>query len=263
MTSTCLSLSFRIRQFLRLPMVPLLAGVLFVALSGGCRYQAPTGLNSPWLPRQQVWAVAPLANESGVSSVDRLAITDSLILETASIEGVDVLPLNRTLDAMLALQIGLDGIPTVEEYQVLLQTIGADAIIVGTVIAYDPYQPLRLGASIQLIQSPSANQTAFDPRALTLSISDHMNQAHQEAPTPLIQASGIYDAENHGVLIALESYAKGRSTHDLARSGVGLYLLDMDEYSEFVFHELLSRLVVRAQIAMEAAMNRAMADASS
>lgn len=263
MTSACPSLPFRIRQFLRHPSVPLLAGVLFVALSGGCRYQAPTGLNSPWLPRQQVWAVAPLANESGVSSVDRLAITDSLILETASIDGVDVLPLNRTLDAMLALEIGLDGIPTVEEYQVLLQTIGADAILVGTVIAFDPYQPLRLGASIQLIEAPDAPQAGFDPRALTLSISDRANQPRQEPPAPLIQASGIYDAENHGVLIALEAYAKGRSTHDLARSGVGLYLLDMDEYSEFVFHELLNRLIVRAQIAMEAAMNRAMADASS
>jgi hypothetical protein len=37
----------------------------------------------------------------------------------------------------------------------------------------------------------------------------------------------------------------------------------MDEYSEFVFHELLNRLVIRAKVAMEAAMNNSMADASS
>ena len=61
-----------------------------------------------------------------------------------------------------------------------------------------------------------------------------------------LQASGIFDAENHGVLIALERYAAGRSTHTMARSDVGLYLLDMDGYTEFVFHQLLSRLLGEA-----------------
>ena len=242
MTSACPSLCVRIRQFLRVPMRAPSIAAICVVLAGGCRYQEPTNLSSPWLPRQQVWAVAPLANESGVSTVDRLAITDSLVLETASIDGVDVLPLNRTLDAMLALQIGLDGIPTLEEYQVLLQSLGADAILVGTIIAFDPYQPLRLGASIQLIEGDAAAPQSFDPRSLSMALSDRGQGREPIAPSPLLQASGIYDAENHGVLMALERYASGRTTHELARSGVGLYLLDMDEYSEFVFHELLRRL---------------------
>lgn len=250
MTSACPPYTSRDRQFLPVPMITLLAGVLLVVLAGGCRYQAPKGLESPWLPRQQVWAVAPLANESGVSTVDRLAITDSLILETASITGVDVLPLNRTLEVMLAMGIGLDGIPTLEEYQRLLETLGADAILVGTVIAFDPYQPLRLGASIQLIEPSGAAQASFDPRILTLSVSDRA-PGSDRPPSPLIQASGIFDAENHAVLMAVEDYARGRSTHDLARSGVGLYLLDMDEYSEFVFHELLERLINNAEDELE------------
>ena len=226
-------------------MVSSLFVVVCVVLAGGCRYQKPTNLSSPWLPRQQVWAVAPLANESGVSTVDRLAVTDALVLEASSIEGVDVLPLNRTLETMLALEIGLDGIPTLEEYQILLETLGADAILVGTVIAFDPYQPLRLGASIQLIQPDQASRQSADPRSLSMTLGGHAPAA-QPAPSPLLQASGIYDAENHGVLMALEQYAAGRSTHELARSGVGLYLLDMDEYSEFVFHQLLARLTSEA-----------------
>ena len=226
-------------------MVPSLFVVVCVVLAGGCRYQKPTNLSSPWLPQQQVWAVAPLANESGVSSVDPLSVTDALVLEAASIEGIDVLPLNRTLETMLALQIGLDGIPTLEEYRMLLDTLGADAILVGTVIAFDPYQPLRLGASIQLIQPDQVAQRSVDPRSLSMSLGDHA-PATQPTPSPLLQASGIFDAENHGVLMALETYAAGRSTHELARSGVGLYLLDMDEYSEFVFHQLLTRLTSEA-----------------
>lgn len=247
MTSACPSSNVRNRQFLRFPTVPFLFGVVFVALMGGCRYQKPVDLNSPWLPRQQVWAVAPLANESGVSAVDRLAVSDALVLETASIDGVDVLPLNRTLEAMTALQIGLNGIPTNEEFQVLIQELGVDAILVGTVIAYDPYQPLRFGASIQLIEASGRVSQAFDPRSLTMAVSERGVQTGLAGPSPLVQASGIFDAENHGVLMSLERYAAGRSTHELARSGVGLYLLDMDEFSEFVFHELLDRLLSQAQ----------------
>lgn len=248
MTSACPLLQGRNRQFLRVLTLLLLAGVFLVCFAGGCRYQQPKDLSSPWLPRQKVWAVAPLANESGVSVVDRLAVTDALVLEVASIQGVDVLPLNRTLEVMLALNIGLEAIPTEEEYQVLLEVLGADALLVGSVIAFDPYQPLRFGASIQLIEASQAQQVALDPRALTMAVSDRLPLAPQDQNSAPIQASGIFDAENHGVLIALEGYAAGRSTHQLARSDVGLYLLDMDDYTEFVFHQLLERLLTEAAI---------------
>jgi hypothetical protein len=201
---------------------------------------ASTRSRSCWNPR----GIAPLANESGVSAVDRLSLTDALLLEVASISGIDVLPLNRTLEAMLALDIGLDGIPTRTEYEALCSVLGADGILVGSVIAFDPYRPLRLGASIQLITSSGTPALAFDSRSLTMSLGDGTpHVSAQEHSGPLLQASGIFDADNHGVLIGLERYAGRRSTHDLARSDAGLYMLDMDLYAEFVFHELLLRLL--------------------
>lgn len=236
------------RQILRIGAVLPLSMVVFAFMvTGGCRYQQPTNLQSPWLPRQQVWAIAPMANESGVSQVDRLAVTDALVLEVASIDGVDVLPLNRTLEAMLSLDIGLDGIPTRAEYDALRSVLGADAILVGTIIAYDPYRPLRLGASLQLIESGgSAQQVALDARSLTMAMGRGGAATGAVAPAPpprMLQASGIYDADNHGVLLSLEGYAGSRSTHNLAGTDVGLYLLDMDVYAEFVFHELLQKLL--------------------
>ncbi|MEE2680865.1 MAG: hypothetical protein VX641_00670 [Planctomycetota bacterium] len=216
----------------------------------------PTSLDSPWLPRQQVWAIAPLANESGVSPVDRLGITDSLVLETASVNGIDVLPLNRTLEVMLALDIGLDGIPTRAEYQQICTVLGADAILVGTIMAYDPYQPLRLGSSIQLIRPHDRNSmVAFDSRSVTMAVGgDTRNQAEALVFRDYlpIQASGIFDAENHAVLMAMEAYSEGRSTQNLARSDLGLYHLDMDDYAEFVFHQLLSRLLNEASASQSA-----------
>ena len=240
------------RQFLPYPPAFRLLGVLIVLIVlGGCQYKMPTSLTSPWLPRQQVWAIAPLANESGVSHVDRLSITDSLVLEAASIDGVDVLPLNRTLEVMLALDIGLEGIPSAADYQQICSVLGADGILVGTIMAYDPYQPLRLGSSIQLIRPHDRNaRVTFDARSVTMALG-----GDDPAPAGMvyrtsrpIQASGIFDAENHRVLMAMEAYSEGRSTQNLARSDLGLYHLDMDDYAEFVFHQLLSRLLNEASM---------------
>ena len=109
------------RQILRhKAIIRLLIGCGLVLVASGCAKPRPVSLTSPWMPRQQVWAIAPLANESGVSHVDRLAMTDGLVLEVASIKGVDVLPLNRTLETMLSLNIGLDGIPNEAEYLSLI-----------------------------------------------------------------------------------------------------------------------------------------------
>ena len=223
--------------------------ILGMTVVGGCQYKMPTALDSPWLPRQEVWAIAPLANESGVSHVDRLGVTDSLVLETASINGIDVLPLNRTLEVMLALDIGLDGIPTTSEYEQICRVLGADAILVGTIMAYNPYQPLRLGSSIQLLRPQGRNsRVVMDTRSLSMAVGEGAPRSLgpvSRPPAP-VQASGIFDAENHGVLIAMEAYSEGRSTQNLARSDLGLYHLDMDDYAEFVFHQLLRRLLEEA-----------------
>ena len=179
-------------------------------------------------------------------------MTDSLVLETASIDGIDVLPLNRTLEVMLALDIGLDGIPSPSEYRQICNVLGADGILVGTIMAYNPYQPLRLGSSIQLIRPQGRNsRITMDPRSLTMALGEAPSAASRATSSGFgvpIQASGIFDAENHGVLLAMEAYSEGRSTHNLARSDLGLYHLDMDDYAEFVFHQLLSRLLDEASL---------------
>ena len=252
------------RQILRhKAIIRMLVGCGLVLVASGCAKPRPVSLTSPWMPRQQVWAIAPLANESGVSHVDRLAITDGLVLEVASIKGVDVLPLNRTLETMLSLNIGLDGIPNESDYRELCQVLNADAILVGTIIAYDPYQPLRFGSSLQLIRNNDASAPAqFDPRALSMSLGG-TSDAVVRAPiqTRPIQSSGIFDTENYDVRAQMEAYSTGRSTHDLARNGLGLYHLDMDDYAEFVFHQLLERLLREAAYA-ESADSAVFANAS-
>ena len=243
------------RQFLRIkPLVRFLIGFGVIFAVTGCATPKPVSLTSPWMPRQQVWAIAPLANESGVSHVDRLAITDGLVLEAASIRGVDVLPLNRTLETMLSLNIGLDGIPNEEEYRELCQVLNADAILVGTIIAYDPYQPLRFGSSLQLIRNEGATAPAgIDSRALSMSLGG-ASETVMRAPVQSrpIQSSGIFDTENHDVLARMATYSNGRSTHDPARGDIGLYHLDMDDYAEFVSHQLLERLLREASYAESA-----------
>jgi hypothetical protein len=59
----------------------------------------------------------------------------------------------------------------------------------------------------------------------------------------------------------MELYSTGRSTHELARSDLGLYHLDMDDNAEFVFHQLLERLLREAKY-LESAESAFLANAS-
>ena len=243
-------LIFRFRHILRAStahLAWLLALIMMILFIGGCQYKQPTANRSPWLPQRQVWAIAPLSNESGLSHLDRLAVSDALLLEAASIDGVDVIPLNRTLEVMMTMGIGQDGTPSEAEYRHLAEVLGVDAILVGTIFDFDPYPPLRFGATIFLIPSGEPQLLAgFDPRALTMSVGgrSQVDQDQFSSDQGPMMASGVFDAENHAVLMALETYAYGRTSHNPARADVGLYLLDMDDYEEFAFHELLGKLLV-------------------
>ena len=60
-----------------------MAAMLILAIGIGCQQQhrgqleRPSDLLTPY-DTPQLWAVAPLANESGTTAVDRMAITDLL-----------------------------------------------------------------------------------------------------------------------------------------------------------------------------------------
>ena len=211
------------------------------AVAGGCtakRLIPPIVLAGP----HQLWAVAPFANESGVSTVDTHRMADLFTQELQGVVGIDTIPVNRVIFAMR--NIGMTAVTSPAEARLLARTLGADAIVVGTVTAYDPYPPPTLGAAVQLFApDPRGSVMDLDPKELTRAPRDPFAAAGQVGPvTAIAQAAGVFDASNHQTLAWLERYAAGRTKPDTA-FGPDIYLMSMELYTQFVSFRLIHDLL--------------------
>ncbi len=194
-----------------------------------------------------LWAVAPLANESGVSSVDTLAMSDKLVAAVNEVRGLSCLPLNRTIAAMRARQLSHINGP--DDARILAETLGVDSLIVGSVTAYDPYEPPKLGLTLALFSIRTADDlNQADP----LKVRGAYNDAQVRVPTrfdsrPAAVVSEHLDGANHDVLFALRQFATGR--HDpYSAHGWQIYLVSMDRYSEFAAYTAVARLIDRDRL---------------
>lgn len=203
---------------------------------------APAVLVSPYAGgnRPVVWAVAPLSNESGTSAVDPLAVSDAIVARAAEARGLAVLPLNRTLAAMRAL--GMNAVRSPGEARRLAAALDADAIIVGSVTAYDPYDPPTLGLMLGLYSRLGDAGKGVDPKAMRSAATDGGTPGGPDGDAPLAVVSEHLDAHNHEVLMNLRRYAEGR--HDpKAALGWRQYTASMELYTEFAAYWSVHRLL--------------------
>jgi hypothetical protein len=211
-------------------------------LLSGCASQEklapPVEHRSP-LSGERTWAVVPFANESGVSAVDTLGISDDFVAEVEAVEGLRCIPLNRSITGLRSL--GLAQIRSDAEARALLRVLQVDGLVVGSITAYDPYKPMTLGIAAQVYTVDSAAPTATDVGELTLAVTER-GTADRARLAPAAQASRVYDARNHDVLERVGRYAAGR--HD-PKSGMreSVYVHSMDAYSRFVAFEVVGSLV--------------------
>jgi hypothetical protein len=223
-----------------------------IALGSGCahdrdRLTAPSIHTAPYdTSRGDVlWAVAPLRNESGTTLVDEMAISDEIVSAAAQVRGVRCLPLNRTILAMRALE--MDSVDTPEDLKTLAMEMGVDGILVGSVTAYDPYDPPTLGLSLALYARAGHLQTegteALDTRQLVYQPTDYQyfaNSNFDDAPASVI--SDVLDARGHDVQMRIQSYASGR-TEEISALGWRRYMASMVLYTKFAAWHSVGRLV--------------------
>jgi hypothetical protein len=193
-----------------------------------------------------LWAVIPPMNESGTTLADPSSIGDAIVAAAQGVRGVRCIPINRSIDAMRTLNMG-NGIESSSDANKLAEFLGADAVLVGSVTAYDPYDPPVLGIALALYARPgamaNASQTKLDTRALTMAFSDFGTfDGLTFAGEPISVVSEHLDARNHEVQFAVRSYAEGRSDHTSALRW-RVYLASMDLYTEFAAHHTIGRLI--------------------
>jgi hypothetical protein len=222
-------------------------------LAAGCaapkELKTPAELVAPYdTSRGEVlWGIVPLRNESGTSTADPLALSDKIAAAVAQVRGVRAVPVNRTLAAMRALQ--MTELTNPADLRKLAAEMGVDGLIVGSITAFDPYDPPKLGLALALYSRSEAmdfGQVApqpLDTRRLQYQPTDYQyfpRSTYAQGPASVI--SEHLDGKNHQVLADVRQYAEGR--HD-PRSALGWrrYIASMDLFTEFAAWHAVSRLL--------------------
>jgi len=214
---------------------------LLLALPGCYTAGDDEGLVAPYEGRH-VWAVAPLHNEAGTAAADGLMLADKLAQRVESVKGLEVLPVNRVLAAMDTLR--LRRIATREQAMELLGELRADGLVVGSITAYEPYEPPKLGVALDLYTSLALHRQPLDVRQLTKAATDPTaKQPASEPPTqPVVSVSALYDANEPAVRERLSDYADDR--REAVRVGADrIYRISIERYSEFASHAIVDRLL--------------------
>ncbi|HSU69204.1 MAG TPA: hypothetical protein VLJ39_20130 [Tepidisphaeraceae bacterium] len=220
------------------------ASALSVVLAGCSGKDRRYGTESQtWFPgpARQVWAVAPAVNLSG-QTVDPLIQADDLYQQLQQVHGLTVIPVNRVAEVYAALHIAR--VQSAEQASLVCEQLGCDALIVPTITIFDPYDPPKLGASLQVLKKGA---TSLPPNVDIHELSREAAPPPQ-APLPppreaaFKQSVGMFDAANGTVRERLVGYASGRND-PVGPLGNREYLLNMDRYSGFVYHELILDLL--------------------
>jgi len=223
--------------------------LLAVTLSLGCASEKPEltapGIHTaPYDTRngEVLWALVPLANESGTTVVDPLAVSDAVVAAAQEIRGVRCLPTNRVIEAMRAMGM-TQGVRSEAEARALATRLGVEGILVGTITAWDPYDPPTIGLSLAFFPAEASTAADVDPRQLTRAATDssNANKTNFSSRQPVVISEHL-DARSHEVQLRLRQFALGRSDEGSAY-GWRVYLASMDLYTNFAAYELVGKLL--------------------
>ncbi len=215
-------------------------------LTCGCtaHLEPPNALIAPY-ESQQLWAVVPFANESGVSIVDPYRSAELFTREVQQVSKLNTVPANRVINAMQKLD--MSAVNTVADAMQLANMLNVDGIVIGTITDYEPYPPLTLGMAVQLFDVKHNRIRNFDPQKLTRSPKGTASPGELGHTGPVAQATGVFDSTNHETLAQLQKYSKGRYDPDGAY-GKDIYLVRMELYTQFVSYRLIHDLLLSERV---------------
>ncbi|MEM1185860.1 MAG: hypothetical protein AAGI53_12775 [Planctomycetota bacterium] len=236
-----------------------MASAMHACSATGPRLVPPTRYTTPYDTSRGdiVWAVAPPRDESGTTASDPGAVGDALIAAASEVRGISVLPLNRSIRAMRALD--LPAITNPSEAQQLASVLGADAVLVPTLTAWDPYEPPVVGLNVALFAAPGrlTGQAGMidDTRLFALQATESgVSPGLTGTARPFSTASKLFDARDHETVMQVKRYAEGRVETD-DPLGWRVYLKSMPLYTSFSAHQTVGLLLQEEWLRLARARN--------
>jgi hypothetical protein len=223
-----------------------LAAVAAILALPGCGPFAPkdpdTHVESPY-PRTRVVAIAPFVNQSGSREVEPLAVSDLFFSEVQKVRNFQVLPINRTLQAMDALR--MHSLASPADAVRLASAMGADVIFVGAITSYNPYDPPEIGVALQLYAVPGHGPdgaTLIDPASGSAEPPGQPGRKGAASLRPRAQINEIYNARHEIVQKQIKEYAELRGGKQ-SPLGWRLYTKSIQEYMRFCCYQSIRQVL--------------------
>ncbi len=199
---------------------------------------------NPYRPNVWTVAVVPFKNDSGSTAFDTISMTDEFFTELASVQdNIQVLSVNHVLAAQN--KLGLTKIRNEDDLSAVAEEIGADALFVGKITRYQPYQPPLIGITVQVFEQrqPGQNQPiegeGFDPSQLTRQPTTFELDSSPVLKA-VVQVNDVFDAANKDVIRQVEQYSATLAED----SPLGINkVLTSSGYMRFVSHQVIGRLL--------------------
>jgi len=189
--------------------------------------------------RAQTWAVGPAINLSG-EKLDPLLQADLLFSQLQQVRGITGIPVNRVAEVYAALRI--EKVQNETQAALVCDLLGCDALLIPTITYYDPYNPPKVGASLQLFgRNGFVRETRVDPRELARRATPAVDESLPPAPG-FRQATGLFDAASGSTREQLSEYASGRND-PFGPMKEKEYIVSMDRFSSFVYYRLIADLI--------------------
>lgn len=115
-----------------------------VFLAGGCVIVQPQVTNP--LPNVTRVAVVPFANHSIEPALDTVLVTNAYYAELQQVPGFEVVPISVTAKAIETFSLRMQSPRDALE---LARVLDVDAVVVGAITDYDPYDPPRIGWHVE------------------------------------------------------------------------------------------------------------------
>jgi hypothetical protein len=197
--------------------------------------------------RRQSWAVAPVLNLSGEQGVDPFLQADLIFQQLQQVQGVTAVPVNRVAEVYASLRIAQVSSP--EQAALVCDLLGCDGLVVTSVTIFDPYNPPKVGAAMQLFMKPRTYNRPIDvdPRELARRATPKQVDPMPAPNGGTVQVVGMYDAANGTVRDALHRYAAGRND-PVGPLGEKEYLVSMDRYCGFAYSDMIERLIASPKL---------------
>jgi hypothetical protein len=223
-------------------------------LLGGCVFESTKYKSYPPNPYTdlRVVAILPFINQTREQRLDTIEMANLMASELTKFEGFRVV---RPLQ-FLAVTGGTTpagapsgGVPSSAEEAIRWgRGAKADAVLIAAVTDYDPFEPPKIGISIQFLRVQGRSISAADIDRIVQSASWHrgpLPMNREKAPNWIDAFEVVYDAHEERIRKELIAYSQAQMDTDSAFSREREFTAVQPRFLQFVSNQVLNQLFER------------------